>query len=239
MNEAGQTIALVPVREGSKGLPGKNIRPLAGLPLYARSLYQGLRIFGNCVVTTNIDEILNAPNPQGSVILRRPDVLCGDDVPMDAVIRNTIDQLKLQDQTRIVLLQATSPLRTDADVNSALLLHNEKAHDLVLSVTRTDPSILKYGTMEGPDYSPVVRPEYCFANRQDLPCIYRPNGAIFIFSVSAFRRNKGLAAKNIGAIEMPAERSIDIDTLSDFDDAEARLQVAVELATRETKDPQK
>ena len=229
MAEVGRTIALVPVRGGSKGLPGKNIRPLAGVPLYARAVAQGLRVVGRCVVSTDIAQILDAPAPEGCVLLRRPDALCGDDVPMDAVINDVIEQLKLDDATKIVLLQATSPLRTDADVAAVLALYDGGAHDLVMSVTGTDSGILKYGMLEGSDYIPVARPEYCFTNRQHLPRVFRPNGAIFVFSAGAFRRNEGLATQSIGVTEMPAERSYDIDSRADFEAAEARLKIEAGL----------
>lgn len=229
MAEAGRIIALIPVRGGSKGLPGKNIRPLAGVPLYARAVAQGLRVVGRCVVSTNIASILDAPAPEGCVLLRRPDALCSDDVPMDAVINDVIEQLKLEDATKIVLLQATSPLRTDADVAAVLALHDGGAHDLVMSVTGTDSGILKYGMLEGPDYIPVAHPEYCFTNRQQLPRVFRPNGAIFVFSAGVFRRNGGLATQSIGAAEMPAARSFDIDSLADFEAAEAGLKVQLGL----------
>lgn len=211
-----RSVALVPVRGGSKGLSAKNIRPLAGVPLYARAVAQGIRVVGACVVTTDIAEILNATAPHGCRLLRRPEALCGDDVAIDAVITDAIAQLDLDDSVVILLLQATSPLRTDADVNAVLNLYAADRYDLVLSVTGTDPGILKYGTLDDSRFVPVGRPEFCFSNRQSLPRVYRPNGAVYAFSVGTFLRNGGLATNNIGAVEMPASRSIDIDTLEDF-----------------------
>jgi CMP-N,N'-diacetyllegionaminic acid synthase len=216
-------VALVPVRGGSKGLPGKNIRPLAGVPLFARAVTQGIRIVGSCAVTTDIEEILNAPAPDGCRVLHRPNVLCGDEVPMDAVIADAIEQLDLSDATVIVLLQATSPLRSDSDITNVLDLHASGKHDIVMSATRVDSGILKYGTIADGRYIPVSRPEYCFTNRQSLPSVFRPNGAVYAFSVGVFRRNEGLATDNIGAVEMPVSRSFDIDTLADFNAVEASL----------------
>lgn len=223
MSEFGRVIAFVPVREGSKGLPGKNLRVLEGVPLYERAVAQGLRVVGSCVVSTDIRQVLDKPPPEGCVIVSRPEELCADDVPMDAVINHLIESLDLEAEVKIVLLQATSPLRSDADVSSAIALHAQNGHDLVMSLTRSDPSILKYGMLEGVDYTPLASPKYCFANRQDLPTVFRPNGAIFVFSVGAFRQNKGLATQKIGAIEMPADRSVDIDSLTDFEHVAARL----------------
>ena len=224
MNDIGSTVAFVPVRGGSKGLPGKNIRQLGGTALYLRAVNQGIRAVGSCLVSTDIEEVLNGPKPNGCAILNKPDVLCGDDVPMDAVIHDVIEKLDLEDRTKIVILQATSPLRIDADVLAAIELYGRGQHELVLSVTNTSSEILKYGMLQGANYVPIVSSKYCFMNRQYLPNIFRPNGAIFVFSVGTFKNNKGLATENIGAIEMPPERSLDIDTLKDFNAVEAEFK---------------
>lgn len=226
-------IALVPVRAGSKGLPGKNVRPLAGVPLYARAVAQGLRVVGACAVSTDISQILESTPPAGCRLLRRPPALCGDHAAMDAVIADAIDQLALPDATIILLLQATSPLRADADLKAVLDLHASGRYELVMAVTAADSGILKYGTLADGRYQPVARPEYCFANRQSLPRVFRPNGAAYAFTAGTFRRNGGLASTSIGAVEMPAERSADIDTLADFESAEANLRAAP--AARDTR----
>ena len=219
-----RAIAFVPVRSGSKGLPGKNIRPLVGVPLYARAVAQGIRILATCIVSTDITEILNSPTPKGCHVLRRPAALCKDGVAMDAVIADAITQLALEDNVVILLLQATSPLRTDDDVLAVLEVHATGRYDLVLSVTASDSGILKYGTLDDNRFIPVANPEFCFTNRQSLPRVFRPNGAVYAFSVGAFRRNGGLATNNIGAVEMPASRSVDIDTIADFIEIESSMK---------------
>jgi CMP-N,N'-diacetyllegionaminic acid synthase len=70
-------------------------------------------------------------------------------------------------------------------------------------------------------FVPVSRPEYCFTNRQSLPEVYRPNGAVYVFSADWFLINGGLATHSIGALVMPPEQSQDIDTEADFRLAEA------------------
>lgn len=212
--------ALVPVRGGSKGLPGKNVRELAGSPLYEHAVWQAQAHAARCIVSTDIREILRDGGPAGCEVLRRPAGLANDTTPMDAVISHAIDTLDLKGGA-ILLLQATSPMRLGSDIQAACDLFESGGHELVMSVCRTDSSVLKYGLLDGSGFTPLVDPAYCFANRQLLPDVYRPNGAIYVFGVDWFRRNGGLATDKIGAVVMPEERSIDIDTLADFERAEA------------------
>lgn len=214
------SVAFVPIRDGSKGFPGKNVRLFAGLPLYEHAVRQGLRCCGGCVISTDIESVLNMPVGDGRVLHRRPAMLASDAAVMDAVIADSITSLSLQGRT-IVLLQATSPLRGDEHVRAAIELHRSGAFELVLSVVLGDRSILKAGTIVGDRFAPISRPEYCFTNRQSLPEVYRPNGAVYVFSADWFLTNGGLAAASIGALVMPLEQSQDIDTEADFRLAEA------------------
>jgi N-acylneuraminate cytidylyltransferase len=130
------------------------------------------------------------------------------------------------------LLQATSPLRRDGDIRNAIALYETGRFKLVMSVTKTDPGILKYGTVEDGCFTPISEPEYCFSNRQSLPSVSRPNGAIYVFSPEVFMRNASLKTSSIGAIEMPEACSIDIDSLADLEVAETMLsQSAIPLAS--------
>lgn len=212
------TLAILPLRAGSKGLPGKNLLPVAGKPLYRHTLDQALRTVGRCVVTTDIPEILNADLPEGCIVLPRPACLADDKTPMAPVLLHVFEQLErtglLAETT--VLLQATSPLRRDKDVLAAIDLHAKGEFDLVMSVTTADSGILKYGFLEGGRFEAVARPEYCFQNRQDLARVVRPNGAVYVFSTQLFRRNGGFPTRSIGATEMPQVRSIDIDGEADL-----------------------
>lgn len=221
--DASHTVALVPIREGSKGLPGKNVRPFAGLPLYEHAVRQGLRCCGSCVISTDIASVLNTPAVDGRVLHRRPAPLGADNAQMDAVIADAITGLSLRGRT-IVLLQATSPLRTDENVRAAIELHQHGGFDLVLSVALGDRVILKAGTLKGDRFVPVSRPEYCFTNRQSLPEVYRPNGAVYVFSADWFLSNGGLVTNRIGAVVMRLEQSRDIDTEADFHLAEVRFR---------------
>lgn len=217
-------IAIVPVRDGSKGLPGKNTRPLAGRPLYRHAVDQGLAAGAErVVVSTDISGILDAAPIPGVQVVTRPAALAEDTVPMDPVLLHALGPEGVPDPAVVVLLQATSPLRQVDDIRAAVDLWRRSDFDLVMSVTEAPAGILKYGLSEGDRFVPVARPEYCFMNRQQLPAVWRPNGAVYVFSADWLRSNGGLATDRIGMVAMPAERSMDIDTLADFERAEAAL----------------
>lgn len=218
-------IALVPLRAGSKGLPGKNTRLLCGRPLYRHAVDQGLAAGASQVfISTDIPEVLAADHGEHVRAVHRPAELAGDTVPMDAVLRHFLSG-DFRQPANVVLLQATSPLRRAEDIRGALEVYARGGFDLVMSVTETAPTILKYGTAApGGRFVPVSDPAYCFTNRQALPKVYRPNGAVYVFDADWFRAKGALATDRIGMFEMPAERSHDIDTEADFQLAERLLE---------------
>jgi N-acylneuraminate cytidylyltransferase len=208
-------LAIVPVRAGSKGLKGKNMRPLDGLPLYLHAVHQGLRTAGHVLISTDITEINQSNLPIGCTLCPRAAELASDDVPMASVITHLIKTHSLQGYT-LVLLQATSPLREDADIESAMNLHAGGVFDIVMSVVARDQGVLKYGTLNGNQFVAMRDPTYCFQNRQSLPNVYGPNGAVYVFSAESFMQKEDFPTARIGVVEMPAMRSIDIDTAEDF-----------------------
>lgn len=215
-------VAVVPIRAGSKGLPGKNIRPLAGMPLYMHAVRQGLRTAGRVLLTTDIAEIRQDDLPDNCILCPRPTGLAADDTPIASVITHLIESQKLLDQN-ILLLQATSPLRTDADVRTAIALFEQSRHDLVMSVVERDRGVLKYGMMDGDRFTGLRDTAYGFQNRQSLPPVYGPNGAVYVFSAARFMATGGFPSERVGAFEMPANRSFDIDNEADFQSVEGRM----------------
>lgn len=219
-------LGIIPLRAGSKGLPGKNLRPLAGKPLYLHSVEQAIRVLGRCAITTDIAEVLTSRPRRSCRLIPRPVNLAGDETPMAPVLMHVFEYLAQRDAlpATAVLMQATSPLRRDEDIAKAVDLYQTGKFELVMSVVKTDPGILKYGFVESGHFKPVSRPEYCFSNRQSLPEMVRPNGAVYVFSPKKFMERGGLATQSIGALEMPEECSIDIDSAGDLQHAESRLQ---------------
>lgn len=209
-------IAIVPVRAGSKGFPNKNIQLLEGVPLYLRAAMQGVRTTGGALISTDIEEVLQSNPPNDIKISRRPSQLSDDHTPMESVLKHVIENNNLHDYT-LVLLQATSPLRRDTNIQQAIKLYKNRCHDLVMSVVKEDKRILKCGTLEGGRFKAVRDPSYCFQNRQELPDVFAPNGAIYVFSAQDFLANDGFPFENIGVVEMGRRESLDIDKKEDLD----------------------
>ncbi|MBO6919914.1 MAG: acylneuraminate cytidylyltransferase family protein [Rhizobiaceae bacterium] len=216
-----KALPIVPIRKGSKGLPDKNVTSLAGRALYLYSVEQALRLFGQCVISTDIPSVLNADLPENCYVIERPEALSQDTTPMDDVLLHVLDDLEDRGFAPdiCVLLQATSPLRKDDDVRKAVEFFKINSFDLVKSVSPVSSGFLKYGSLDDNGaFIPVVKPEYCFSNRQDLPDMVRPNGAIYVFGADTFKKNGGMACQSIGAIQ--TEQSIDIDVQADLARAE-------------------
>jgi CMP-N-acetylneuraminic acid synthetase len=216
--------ALIPLRAGSKGLPGKNIRHLAGKPLYQYAI-DAAHLAGAqcCYVTTDIAEVLSTKFTAPVALIQRPSHLQGDEVPMAHVLIHAIEQSTITGT--VVLLQATSPMRTAQHIQSALTEFATGAHHLVMSVTSADSSVLKWGFLSDGTFKPLADPAFCFSNRQQLPQVYRPNGAIYVFDAQWFVRNQGFITDKIGAFKMSASDSLDIDTLEDFERCERALLI--------------
>ncbi|NNF77136.1 MAG: acylneuraminate cytidylyltransferase family protein, partial [Rhizobiales bacterium] len=129
----GDAMAIIPLRAGSKGLPGKNIRPLAGKPLYLHSVDQALRVVGQCAISTDISDVLSAESPPACQLIARPPELAEDQTPIAPVLMHVFEHLKQQDALPniAVLLQATSPLRRDEDIRAAIALYKSGRFELV------------------------------------------------------------------------------------------------------------
>ncbi len=216
--------AVIPLRGGSKGLPGKNTRLLAGKPLYQHAVDVALAAGASRVLlSTDIAEVLNAQLPDQVQALARPPELCGDAVPMAPVLLHVLQSARVTGP--VVLLQPTSPLRQVADVQAALRTLATGQFDLVMSVTEADRGVLKWGQVQADGrFVPLSSPAHCFSNRQSLPPVYKPNGAVYAMQAEWFVANESFVSERIGTVVMPPERSHDIDNLADFERCQALLQ---------------
>ena len=134
-----------------------------------------------CTDASGALTLQNAPCPKGMKQEQR--TMQGvNTVPMAPVLVHALQQAGVQGT--VVLLQATSPLRTPADIRAAVDLFATGAHGLVMSVTEADRGVLKWGRLEGSRFVPLSSPEHCFANRQSLPPVVRPNGAVYVFDAA-------------------------------------------------------
>lgn len=224
-------IAIIPARAGSKGLPDKNIRSLAGKPLIVWSIDAALAsgAFDQVVVSTDSEVYAKIAQNAGALVpgLRSPE-LATDQAGSAEVIIEILDKLKLN-QGDFTLLQPTSPLRNSGDILNALKLFDEKHANAVVSVCEMEHSPLWSNTLdESLSLEHFIRNEAKGKRRQDLPTHYRLNGAVYIARDDFFREQKGFFGPQSYASVMPVNRSVDIDTLYDFEFAEWSIQRSLE-----------
>lgn len=217
------TIATICARGGSKGLPGKNLRPLAGKPLIVHSIEQAraCAALAGVYVSTDDDAIAAVARAAGATVpYRRPAELATDEAGKLPVIEHLVQHLEAQGLVidTVVDLQPTSPLRTVADIEGALAESARTGAELVVSVT--EPSHNPYYTLAEAraDGTLALSKPAAYARRQDAPAVWGLNGAIYVWRRAALARaaREGFWAVPARPYVMPRARSVDIDDLDDF-----------------------
>lgn len=217
-------LAIIPARSGSKRLPHKNIKELNGEPLISYTIKAALKskYITQTVVTTDCEKIKAIANKYGaSTPFLRPTELAQDETSSIDVVLHCINYYKEklnQEFNYVILLQPTSPLRDEIDLDNAIEYLIEKNADAVISVCEMEHNPIwsnildKSCSMEN-----FLDEEYINKRTQDLPKYYRINGATYICKVDKLISEKRLLIKeNIYAYKMTQEHSIDIDTELDF-----------------------
>lgn len=219
--------ALIPARGGSKGLPGKNIYPIAGKPLISYSIdaARGDSGIDEVWVSTDSDDIAAVGTACGAEHVMRPASLAGDLSPTSDAVFHFIDARGLTDEDIIVLLQPTSPLRNAEDIKQSLSVFLSSDAKLLLSVQEPEHTPLKAFILNDDGYlQGAFSASAPFTPRQSLPTAYLPNGAIYIFRVRDFKQSDGFPQERISPWVMSAESSVDIDSIEDVYRVEKLLE---------------
>jgi CMP-N-acetylneuraminic acid synthetase len=223
-------LGVITARGGSKGLPRKNVLPVAGRPLIAWTIAAAAasRQVTRTIVSTDDGEIARVCRECGAdVPFLRPAALASDTATHLDVIEHALGWAVVdagREPDYVLVLQPTSPLRTRDDIDAAVAIARERRADAVVSVTAAHPHPWLASTLR-PDGTllPLVSAEQASARRQDMPPAYALNGAIFLITPAALRRHRTFAPPAAHAYIMPAERSIDIDSAHDLAIAELLL----------------
>lgn len=221
MSEKCDPLYIIPARGGSKGIPGKNIKPLCGRPLihYSIDVARSLAPDSHIIVSTDDDAIREVAESTGlKVAYRRPAELGGDRVGSREVILDVMDYADRKGiiYNKVVLLQPTSPLRTVDDVRGCLALYSPDV-DMVVSVTEAACNPY-YDCFESSadGYLHVSKGDGLITRRQDAPKAWQYNGAVYVINPRSIRqRGLGAFTRRI-PFEMPRERSVDLDTPLDW-----------------------
>lgn len=218
-----KTIAVIPARGGSKGIPRKNLRPLAGKPLiwYVINSALNSKVFDKIVITTDDDEIAYMVSFFGDIeIVKRPSELARDDVPLDPVVYHAVTEVERRNNEKydlIFTIQPTSPLIKPETIKKAYDILSSDKYDSLISVQ--DATHL-YWIQKDHDFKPLFEKRL---NRQFLPKVYKETGAIIATKRKFLRRDSRFGPR-IYLLELDEEESIDIDSEIDWFSAEQALK---------------
>jgi CMP-N,N'-diacetyllegionaminic acid synthase len=223
-------LAIIPARGGSKGLPRKNIKELNGKPLIAYTIEaaQKSKYIDRIIVSTEDKEIEKvSKNWEAEVPYLRPKEMAIDTSSVVDCIIHMMNWLKDKEDYKpdyICLLQCTSPLRAGCDIDGAIEKLFETNMDGVVSVCEAEVNPYWTNVFEGNRLKYFLEQGKNIIRRQDLPKIYRLNGAIYVMKTEVFLRKKTFETNDITGYIMSSKNSIDIDTLIDFKFAELLLK---------------
>jgi len=220
-------VAIIPARGGSKGIPRKNLRNLAGKPLivYTIEAAKKAKFVDGIIVSTDDEQIEEVSRLYGAEVpFLRPAELAMDDTPMLPVVQHVVQFLEEIGERiqAVVLLQPTSPLRTENEIDEAIMKLMKTNADSVVSVCETKAH-QKLFTLDEDRLTCYSRTE-TVAYRQQLPKTYALNGAIYVVKRDVLMKENTLYGKDVRAVIMSEERSVDIDTPFDFFIAENVLR---------------
>lgn len=218
---------IITARGGSKGIPRKNIKLLGGRPLIDYTIraarQAGQQTGGYILLSTDDEEIADVARSCGlDVDYMRPAYLGGDTVGSREVMLDAIDwaEQKGIEFDCIVLLQPTSPFREGSDILGALSLYTPDL-DMVTSVTeaRSNPYYTLF-EQDAEGFLNICKGDGLYQRRQDLPKVLEQNGAVYVINPKSLRAMPmGRFPKRLPFV-MPADRSLDLDTMVDWATAE-------------------
>ncbi|WP_071541347.1 cytidylyltransferase domain-containing protein [Neomoorella thermoacetica] len=228
----GKTIlGFISARAGSKGVPGKNLRPLAGKPLIVHTIEtaRASGVFDCLLVSTDGKEIARIAREAGAEVpFMRPPELATDAARGIDVLSHAMawceEHGRLYDW--VMVLQPTSPLRNVDDIVGACRLMLERNALAVVSVCQVDHHPWWCNTLpEDLNMENFIRPEVSGLNRQELPVFFRLNGAIYLGKWEFLKKESSFYGPRTYAYIMPKERSVDIDDPVDFVVAETLIKI--------------
>ena len=230
MRNRSRLLAVIPARGGSKGLPGKNLRPFGGLPLIAHTILFARMCpeIDRCIVSTDAPEIAEVARQFGAEVpFMRPPELAHDDTPLWPVVRHAVDVLERRDGMRfdaVLLLDPTSPARDVEDLTGALRrLRESPEADGVIGVSQPVFNPIWHCVVERDGWmADLIEAGRHFDRRQDVPAVYRINGSLYLWR-AAFVRTQEASWRRAGRYliyEIPERRAMSIDTELEFDQAE-------------------
>jgi len=227
-----KAVAFIFARGGSKGLPGKNIRPLAGKPLIAWSIEHALAVrrIERLIVSTDSEEIAKVALEYGAEVpFIRPEELARDDSPEWLSWRHALNFLRETTGAfpeAMVSVPATAPLRLCLDIENCLDEYEKGMADLVITVSdaHRSPYFNMVKTDSNGTVSLVIPPQTAVSRRQDAPVVYDMATVCYVATPAFVMNHNSPFQGRVRAVHVPTRRALDIDTLLDFQMAECMLK---------------
>jgi CMP-N-acetylneuraminic acid synthetase len=223
-----KTVAIIFARGGSKGLPGKNIRPIGGKPMIAWAIHQALAVerIERVIVSTDSFEIATISKQYGAEVpFIRPEQLATDSSPELLSWRHALEYLKENTGSLpeiMVSVPATAPLRSTIDINNCLDEYEKNLSDIVITVTDSHRSPYFNMVSQNSDgtYGLVCPPTSVINRRQDTPVVYDIATVCYVVNSEYIMSHDSIFEGRVRAVHVPIHRAIDVDTLLDFQVAE-------------------
>jgi len=223
--------ALICARSGSKGVPNKNIKLLAGKPLIVRSINQikELKEISRVIVSTDSEEIANIAIKAGAEVpFIRPKKLSEDDSPEWLVWRHALESInKIYGgyPDILIIVPVTAPLRTADDLKNCLIEYQKGNADII--ITATDSHRSPYFNMVKIDKEGManllISPREKITRRQDIPRVLDMTTVAYVTTPKYIIENNSIFSGKVRHVHIPIERALDIDSLFDFKIAELLL----------------
>jgi len=212
----------VPARGGSKGIPGKNLRTVDGVPLVVRAVTAAQRAasVARVVVTTDDDAIAAVARTAGADVVDRPHDLASDDASTEDALLHALDDLRTRgfaDPDITVLVQCTSPFTEPADIDGVVGLLDDPGVDCAFTAMRTHAFVWRAGPkgVVAVNHDAATR-----QRRQDRPVEFVETGAAYAMRTAGFRRARHRFFGTAAVFEVPPERALEIDDPADLGRAE-------------------
>jgi CMP-N,N'-diacetyllegionaminic acid synthase len=219
MIQGGSVLAIIPARGGSKGIPRKNIKLLAGKPLIAWTIEEAKKskYIDRLILSSEDEEIIKIVREYDcDVPFVRPEELARDNTPGIEPVIHALNTLK-EKYDYVVLLQPTSPLRQVEDIDGCIerCISSKAKACVTISESNKSPYWM-YRIDNAYHLNPLIEAGMGAHRRQDLPKLYALNGAVYVSKTNWIERNREFITQETVAYIMPVERSFDIDTVLDF-----------------------
>ena len=213
-------LAVIPARGGSKGIPGKNLRPLAGKPLIVHTIRaaQGAGTLDRVVVSTDADEIAAVAAQHGAEVVRRPAALAADDSPTEDALIHAVETLGIGPDY-VVTLEPTSPLRSAALVDRCVELALAEGAASVITVAESRTC---FGRLEGNRFRHLDPSQP--RRRQLREPLYGESSTVYVTRTSDLLASRSVLAEPLYAVVVPDEEAIDVKTPLDLVIAEAVMR---------------